>query len=185
MLFLYFQGDLLAFSKEGVRQGDLLGPALFAVDIQGVLEQLRQEFLAVKVNAYLDDVSAVGPVNDLVDFANRFSELAEECVLTVNTSKYELLAPSDGSVPQTARNLPIKRELVVLGTPIGVPEFEEQWCLSKVQEMRKLIMVKTKTAVPVKCRLVLLRESIISTLIHLLRTVPPWHREAIGVYYID
>jgi hypothetical protein len=175
---LYFQGDLLAFSREGVRQGDPLGPALFAVGIQEVLEQLSHEFPAVHIHAYLDDVSAAGECDDLVAFANRFSELAASCGLVVNTSKSELLLPLNNPLPQSAHNLQLKRDgLVVLGTPIGVREFEEEWCLSRVQEMKKLLMVKSGIGVPVQCRYILLRESIIPALNHLLRTVPPSHRK--------
>jgi hypothetical protein len=68
---LEYGSYLLTKSREGVRQGDPLGPVFFAIGFHGILQQLSQEFQDVSISAYLDDVSITGSVDALISVANR------------------------------------------------------------------------------------------------------------------
>jgi hypothetical protein len=61
-LTLYQQNLLVArlYSMEGVNQGSVLGPLLFALALQGVLDEVQAKFPEVKLVAVLDDVHLVG-----------------------------------------------------------------------------------------------------------------------------
>jgi hypothetical protein len=173
---LWYNGDLIAYSKEGVRQGDPLGPALFAVGFHGVLKELDREFSNVQIFSYLDDVSATGDGEELVQFAQRFRELASLRGLTVNVEKSVLLVPSNQSLPRGNSSLPIRREgIELLGSPVGEANFEGNFCLEKVHQLRKLILLKTEQVVPLQSRYIVLKDAVLPTLNHLWRTVPPWN----------
>jgi hypothetical protein len=182
---LWYQEDLLALSREGVRQGDPLGPALFAVGIQGILEDLNEEFPQVNIYANLDDITATGDPEDLVALADRFSELAGCRGLVVNKSKSELFIPNGESPPQGSEHLRVTSEgLRILGSPVGTPEYEGRWCLQYVQNLKKMMLTRTEHSIPVQHRYILLKDSVIPALTHLWRTVPPWNREQ-AVHYFD
>jgi len=175
---LWFNGDLLAYSCEGVRQGDPLGPALFAVGFHSVLRQLQEEFPTINLFAYLDDLSATGSPEELVQLATRFEELSASCGLSVNFNKSVLLLPPNREAPQESRNIPIRRDgITILGSPVGTAEFEEESCCEKVRQLNKLFFIKTEEEVPVQSRYVLLKDSVLPTLNHIWRTVPPWTRQ--------
>lgn len=63
-------------SKSGCRQGDVLGPALFALALHPVLRKLRAKFPAVTFLAYLDDITVIGRAEDIIPAcAELFDEL--------------------------------------------------------------------------------------------------------------
>jgi hypothetical protein len=183
---LWYRGELLASSQEGVRQGDPLGPALFAVGMQGLLEQLKTEFPQVNLFAYLDDVTAAGEPEDLLALADRFSELAKHRGLKVNESKSELLLPSGHHELSDIGDIRIKREGIrVLGSPVGSPTFEDQWCVEYVRHLKKMMLLKTEPSIPIQSRYLLLRDSVVPSFNHLLRTVPPASRKNGTVEFDD
>jgi hypothetical protein len=65
--------------------------------------------------------------------------------------------------------------VVVLGSPVGEPEFEGETCLAKVRRLKKLAFLETEEEVPIQSRYIMLKESILPTFTHLMRTVPPWN----------
>jgi hypothetical protein len=181
---LYFGEEVLAYSTEGVRQGDPLGPAFFALGIQDVLKQVQEEFPSVTVLAYLDDVTVTGPPSTLVHVARRFRNLVAECGLQMNMNKSVLCVPPEMTTPNAA-GLPIVKDgIEILGAPVGTSNFESSTCLRKVRDMRKTLLVKPETAISAQSRYILLKDSVIPTLNHLLRSVPPWNREK-AVEYFD
>ena len=174
---LWYSGDCLAFSNEGVRQGDPLGPPLFALAIHPILLQLDQEFPQLSIYAYLDDVTVTGEAQDLLKLVERFRYLVGKCGLTLNENKSVLCLASNTPTPHNVGALTIKENgISVLGSPIGTPHFENSWCLEKVRDMKKTLLLQTETVVPVQQRYLLLKECVIPSITYLLRTVPPHRR---------
>jgi ribonuclease HI len=174
---LEYGSYLLTWSREGVRQGDPLGPVFFAIGFHGILQQLSQEFLDVSISAYLDDVSVTGSVDALISVAKRFKELAASRGLTVNLEKSKLLVPPDAQEPPDGSDLPIMRDgIELLGSPIGTAEFESDFCIQRVNHLGKLALLDMESAVPVQNRYLLLKDAVLPTLNYLWRTVPPENR---------
>jgi hypothetical protein len=87
-----------------------------------------------------------------------------------------LLVPSNQSLLRGHLSLPIRREGVeLLGSPAGEANFEGNFCLEKIHRLRKLILLKTEQVVPVQSRYIVLKDTILPTLIHLWWTVPHWN----------
>jgi hypothetical protein len=178
---LYYQGELLTHSTEGVRQGDPLGPVLFSIGLHPVLEQIRSEFEGIGIYAYLDDVTFTGNLDDLAQVFIRFQELCEDSGLRLNMEKSNIIpADTQSTVEDLPHNLSrvtlSSQGAVLLGAPIGTTDFEDSFCLQKVRSLRKLLLVETEEAIPSQYRYLLLKDAVIPTLNYLLRTVPPENR---------
>ena len=52
-------------SVSGQQQGDTLGPLLFALGLQPVLEEVHKVFPGVIIRAYIDDIHLIGPDSDV------------------------------------------------------------------------------------------------------------------------
>ena len=57
LVFLQNNVPVILSSQEGIHQGDPLGPVLFSLGIQQTLVDLQSNFQAIRLLAYLDDVS--------------------------------------------------------------------------------------------------------------------------------
>ena len=83
---LHFQSDVI-MSERGVRQGTVLGSAFFSCVLHPVLLAARSRFPHVRILAYLDDITLVGPAAGAADaFAFIKSELLKISV-EVNDAK--------------------------------------------------------------------------------------------------
>ena len=90
---LLWNGETL-LSTEGTRQGDVLGPALFALALQPCLVALHLRFPDVGIYAFMDDVTLMSQNKD--SLAGAFLALADAaaCIgLRVNTSKTVVFGP--------------------------------------------------------------------------------------------
>jgi hypothetical protein len=83
---LYF-GDHVVKSKEGVQQGDPLGPFLFSLGINDLIGQCKSHFNIW----YLDDGTLGGTVEDVLSDYNAIVKSNESLGLTVNPSKSEIM----------------------------------------------------------------------------------------------
>jgi ribonuclease HI len=175
---LWYENGLLTRSQEGVRQGDPLGPALFAAGIHHVLVRLEEEFPATQVLAFLDDVTVTGPKRDLVAFSRRFRELMAECGLEMNPNKSVLCLPPGSHTPSQVGHMPVSRDGVwILGSPIGTRDYEGEQVLLKVENMQKMVLLQSESSIPIQHRYLLLRDCVLPSLNYLLRTVPPENRQ--------
>jgi Reverse transcriptase (RNA-dependent DNA polymerase) len=74
-------------STRGVRQGDVLGPALFSLALIPTLKRLKARFPHLHFFAYLDDVSIVGPPQEVVEAFGLLEAAMAEIGLEVNRAK--------------------------------------------------------------------------------------------------
>ena len=83
-------GDGTMSSAEGVQQGDPLGPLLFCLAVNGLLQPIKSEF----VSGYLDDVGMGGGVDTVIREILRFQEASLRLGLVLNHSKCEVIGLS-------------------------------------------------------------------------------------------
>ena len=115
-------GTFLFFSETGVKQGDPLGPLLFAAGLQDVLTRLHSRLPGVTILAYLDDITLIGPPA-LV--AAAFEWLVRELALLgldINPNKCQLFYNQTYTpvLPEEfSRIQPSTTYIKILGTPMG------------------------------------------------------------------
>ena len=83
---LFFGNEDIIYSKEGVQQGDPLGPFLFSLAINDLVNSCESPLNSW----YLDDGTLGGSVSQVMQDYNRILEATETLGLEVNASKCEL-----------------------------------------------------------------------------------------------
>ena len=158
------------WSTTGVRQGDPLGPLLFSLGMQDVLDTLEGEHPDVLLLAYLDDVYLQGPATAVEAAFHRFSQLCKDIGLDMATEKCE--AWSSGH-PAGARGLSerlgmkfAEDGIVAAGCPLGFPDFVQSEADSAADKVVQVI--KRVLALPLSAqdKLLLLRKSLQMKMLH-------------------
>ena len=135
---LYLQNTTTLESREGIQQGDPLGPLLFCLSIQPVILQLSSEFRVF----YLDDGTLGGLEKDVL---HDFFSIKQECSslgLKLNISKSELISygPAGAQLLKVAPNLRQihPNEATLLGSPIGQLPSINTALSNKIQALRTM-----------------------------------------------
>jgi hypothetical protein len=114
-----FYDDHILLSQEGVQQGDPLGPLLFCLAVQPLVNKLQSE---LKIFC-LDDGLAGGPIHDVIKDIWLVKEEAHLLGLVLNLKKSELIAINPHSPPMLSSvpdlNPVHLNEAIFLGAPIG------------------------------------------------------------------
>jgi hypothetical protein len=158
-------------SSQGVRQGDPLGPLFFSYAYRGRLVRLATlpALRDADISAYLDDTVVWLPHDPLSPLSAREqAQAALEAVaadfrdnqddgLSLNLAKCRIHTVSE------LRESGVQ----LLGTCVGTDTFRERFLAAKIEDM----MVKTRRVLrlPNQAALLLLRECVAPTLLHLLR----------------
>jgi len=117
-------------SRTGARQGDPLGPVLFALGALAAMRKVQAAHPDVLLPSYVDDVNgllegrgaaAVAAKADLVfaSLRKEFSEIGVEFNL-----KTELYCPANADLPITSGIRQVAAGTVVLGAPLGAADFQ-------------------------------------------------------------
>ena len=90
---LFFDGTIIP-SEVGVQQGDPIGPLLFALALQPVIEQLGNIQGLDLAFSFLDDLVLAGKQEAVAHGINQLQNSAEALDLKLNRSKCELIPAS-------------------------------------------------------------------------------------------
>ena len=136
---------------EGCEQGDPLTPALYALGQHEALCRAASSLHAEDtLMAFLDDLyidTVPSRAREALDTTTQM--VSDLCGIGSNLGKTRVLAAEAGPPPSGIAELgakvwrgdrpPCKQGVVVLGTPVGHPEFVRAWIGDRLQEERKLL----------------------------------------------
>jgi hypothetical protein len=160
--------EVSANCDSGLPQGDPMSPFLFAFLLQTVIEQMEGDFADVNVFCYVDDITFVGEEAKIQAILERFSVLLADINLKIEPGKTQQYSPSQSTPDKPA----VDTGIVILGVPIGTPEFINAYFEKKVlKSLNKMgLLCKAKT---LQVKLLLIRNCIVQSLVYLARNVEP------------
>ena len=175
---LYFNGDTIIQSREGVQQGDPLGPFLFSLGINDLMKSCTSEFSAW----YLDDGTLAGSPDTIHADFKRIQEASDTLGLQVNPSKCEVFFSNNADQQTNLAALATLQQLApeikqvdeesltLLGAPI-MRQAGEGVFRSKLNDLQ--IMLERLTQIDAHDAIFLLRHCFaIPKLMYFLRCAP-------------
>ncbi|CAI5531503.1 unnamed protein product [Closterium sp. Naga37s-1] len=124
------------WSRTGVRQGDPLGPFLYALAQQPALEAVKAAHRDIFLCSYADDTYLLGELDAIGAAFPTLCEKLREIDLEVSQKKCQWYAPS-GNRPSADNPLcemtEAKEGLVVVGSPVGSKSFAEAAVMAKLE----------------------------------------------------
>ena len=167
-------GDVIIPSAEGVQQGDPLGPLLFCIVIQPLLQRLTSAF---KI-AYLDDVTIAGSVDEVTADLHTLQARSADLGLCLNLKKCEVISHNSESVDQVLRVAPLMKcvrveDATLLGTALSSSAINDVFnekldFLSRMESRDAPYLLRHSLAIP--------------RLVYLLRTSACFEFDGLQVY---
>jgi len=112
-----FFGNFHLLPQEGTQQGDPLGPLLFCLSVQSLLDSLTSKFSA----GYMDDFTIGGSISDVERDVLQIIQEGQSIGLNINSSKCEIIHESGTAIDSPTLNsfthVPPK-EACLLGSPL-------------------------------------------------------------------
>ncbi len=165
-------------SQRGVRQGDPLGPLLFALALQGPLERVQASVPAVSTVAYLDDINVVGRPDAIRAFFRRLCGDGGDSVGTVGLrtrhTKCFVHGGDNTQCAALARQLGVPHRragVLVVGTPLGSDAFQAAHLAERAGAIADLVAKLAALPLAKQSQFLLLRASLSVRMAHFLRTV--------------
>jgi hypothetical protein len=174
---LYFAGIIIA-SKQGVQQGDPLGPLLFSLVLHELVLEIAVACPELKVHVwYLDDGTLIGTYAEVQKALAIIRLSGPRIGMVLNETKNELWWPSQPDTDDDGFPVGFKRRdnegVDLLGAPIGTEEFCTRYL---VEKLKKLDLVDTRLLMmkDAQVEMLLLRYCLsIGKLTNLVRATPP------------
>jgi hypothetical protein len=159
-------GSQVISSEEGIQQGDPLGPLIFCLTIQPILQKLTSEFIV----GFIDDITIGGSKESVTEDVNVISHEGIACGVELNTDKCECISKSPVSTAPLANFVQLDvNNATLLGAPLSSDAamdalLDKRLCeLSKAADRLRLLSAHDS--------LILLRASCgAPRLIHMLRS---------------
>ena len=182
---LYFGSETIS-SERGVQQGDPIGPILFALAIQPLLQDLSKSERLQLIYSYLDDLILAGDQQTVAGAFHFLKTAASKIGLTFNTSKCEV-------IPAAGLNSSLEKEMCpqdiifrdngdfeLLGGPIGSDRYCNDHTQKRVDKAKELLSALGELPDP-QVALTLLRHcASFSKMVYSIRVVPHYkHRAAL------
>ena len=176
-------------SQVGVRQGDPLGPLLFALTLQQPLRRMQAAAPAASVASYLDDVYAVGRVPHVrAAYQSITGPRGGPSVgLEAQPPKCAVHGGPHAGAEAFAREMQLQHKpdgIVVVGSPTGSPAFVEAHVLARAEEVVQQVDKLMALPLAAQSQFAILHASLSKRMAHLQRTVP-WHQLAAGTRRVE
>ena len=131
---LKFGGNLIQ-SEEGVQQGDPLGPLLFCLTVQPLLESLGSELVV----GFMDDVTLGGLRSSVASDVDTIITRGPEFGLSLNSSKCECICKDGGGLRGAWRGFQhvCPDSAMLLGAPLAVGSAMDTCLASRCADLSK------------------------------------------------
>ena len=96
---IFFRGSEI-LSQEGCKQGDPLGPLLFSLTVQPILESLHSDLIL----GYLDDLTLGGSLRVVESDYATIRRMSSDLGLILNEAKCECVVDSLSVPPEASRD---------------------------------------------------------------------------------
>ena len=129
-------------SSQGVHQGDPLGPALFSIAMQPILEDLQSHNKEVTILAYLDGVYLLGSPDQVFHVFERLRSAFSNVNLMIKEKKCEIYcfsSPLLNTIFQSTSITATSQECRILGTPIGSSLYIIESCSDVAQSRSNFV----------------------------------------------
>lgn len=181
-LLLYDQSSLHSVlqSLEGVRQGCPFAAFAFALLVQPLYEAAIAGLPSVKAISVLDDITLIGPLQDVMTAFDRVQAQAATLGLQLQVPKCKLFIPPSSraraeSIRAAAapRQLECVSSLLTLGVTHGDDSDVTEHCMSTAQSHESFFAALTHPAMPAQVAFSLLRYCAVPRMSFMARTVQP------------
>ena len=179
------EGTPPVMSQGGVRQGDPLGPLLFALTLPPVLERVDATCEEAPLMSYLDEMSIVGKLTPAAGAFRRLcvdDDGVRSTGLDPRLPKCGIYGGDKEQVAAEAAKLRIAYQLdgfTAVGSPLGSAEYVSNALGRGAAAVETLVDTLVQLPLSVQSQFLLLRASLQARMVHLMRTVP---REALATH---